>query len=256
MPMIVMEKIQVVGFAIQETIISMLYIYHARTFLRDIYTRETHKVMRLLIFAQVMAICFDIILVTVDCNNMFTLKIILHPFAYAIKLKMEFIVLNQLLALIKHGFAPNEFPAPDEESPDISGPTTVRSGRHGPLSRTDNSVTEHDEKTDPDPTVIVRDMEGMPVIARDIERMPAVLTWQSNRDAILPTAPMPIPTAPAPAPPLQQVEQRASLMQQNEEPYMPARSLSDPMPLNLAQREQDAIDRRYLGRFGMDNAER
>jgi hypothetical protein len=114
-----MEKFQVVGFAVQETIISLLYIYHASGFLKDSYTRHTHRVMHLLIFAQLTAILFDICLVTVDCNNIFTLKVIIHHFAYAIKLKMEFIVLNQLLALIKHGLAPGVFPAPDEASPDI-----------------------------------------------------------------------------------------------------------------------------------------
>lgn len=242
MPMIVMEKIQVVGFSIQETIISMLYIYHASGFLKDIYTKQTHRVMQLLIFAQLMAVLFDICLITVDCNNMFTLKVIIHPFAYAIKLKMEFIVLNQLLALIKHGLAPGELPAPDEESPDISGPTTVRSGKHGLFSQIDKTVNGDAEKADPDSGVIVRDMES---------GRPEVLTEQAGSDAILPTTAAPVPT-------LMRVDQGPAPTLADEEPHMPARSLSDPMPLNLAQREQESdvivseMERRYLGRFGMD----
>jgi hypothetical protein len=232
-PMIVMEKIQVIGFSIQETIISVLYIYHASGFLKDVYTRQTHRVMHLLIFAQVTAIVFDICLITVDCNNMFTLKIIIHPFAYAIKLKMEFIVLNQLLALIKHGFAPGSFPAPDEESPDISGPTPVRSDL---LSQT--------EKTAPDSNVIVRDMEPHVSVASAEQTSPDVILPTVHPPAILTT---------------ERTEARpTTIREEDEEPHMPLRSFSDPMPLNLDQREQDSeaivleMERRYLGRYGMD----
>jgi hypothetical protein len=34
-----------------------------------------------------------------------------HPFVYSIKLKLEFIVLNQLLTLVKRGMAPSNLPA-------------------------------------------------------------------------------------------------------------------------------------------------
>ncbi|EXJ76115.1 uncharacterized protein A1O5_00623 [Cladophialophora psammophila CBS 110553] len=146
-PMKVMERIQVVWFSVQETIISLMYIWCTRDFLKDIYSRQTHRVMQLLISAQVIAIIFDIALITVDCNNMFTLKVVIHPFCYAVKLKLEFIVLNQLLALIKHGIAPSSFPAPDEESPDASGPTPSRSGtqvdiKHGSFVSTDITATD------------------------------------------------------------------------------------------------------------------
>lgn len=251
MPMIIMEKIQVVGFSIQETIISLLYIYHASGFLKDVYTRQTHRVMQLLIFAQLVAILFDICLITVDCNNMFTLKVIIHPFAYAIKLKMEFVVLNQLLALIKHGLAPGEFPAPDEESPDISGPTTARSGTHGHFSQLDKSVNG-DEKADPnkaaqgghhvaqrnDPDVIVRDMQN---------RTPEILMYQVEPDTLMQTT-----AAPAPAPALESVERRPASREGDEDVHLPARSFSDPMPLTLSQREHAEMERRYLGRFGME----
>src|SRR5271154_5452438 len=64
-PMEIMEKIQVTWFSVQETIISLLYIYHARLFLKDAYTKESRRVMQLLIFAQVLAILFDSALITV-----------------------------------------------------------------------------------------------------------------------------------------------------------------------------------------------
>jgi hypothetical protein len=247
-PMIVMEKIQVVGFSIQESIISMLYIYHASKFLKDVYTRQTHRVMQLLIFAQLMAILFDISLITVDCNNMFTLKVIIHPFAYAIKLKMEFVVLNQLLALIKHGFAPGEFPAPDEESPDISGPTTVRSGTHVHLSHMEKSMNA-EENEDPSKAAAggrpAPETNGQDVIVRDMQnRIPEVLVEQVDPDIISPTVAVP--------PSLGRMERRPVSRGSHEDPQLPPRSFSDPMPLSLSQREHVEMERRYLGRFGME----
>jgi hypothetical protein len=41
-----------------------------------------------------------------DYTNKFTLKCTIHPFIYSIKLKLEFIVLNQLQTLVKRGLAP------------------------------------------------------------------------------------------------------------------------------------------------------
>ena len=115
--------------------------------------------MQLLINAQVSAISFDICLITVHCNNMSTLRVIIHSLVYSIKLNMEFIVLNQLLALIKHGFAPGSFSAPDEESPDISGPTTVPSGKHGPFSQVEETAANDAKGLPPDTEVVIRDME-------------------------------------------------------------------------------------------------
>ena len=52
---------------------------------------------------QACVIAFDIGLTTFDYKNMFTLKCTLHPFVYALKLRLEFIVLNQLLSLVRKG---------------------------------------------------------------------------------------------------------------------------------------------------------
>lgn len=41
-----------------------------------------------------------------DYTDRFTLKCTIHPFIYSIKLKLEFIVLNQLQTLVKRGLAP------------------------------------------------------------------------------------------------------------------------------------------------------
>jgi hypothetical protein len=252
MPMYIMEKIQVTWFSVQETIISLLYIYHTRDFLKDTYTHQTHRVMQLLMTAQVLAILFDVALVTVDWNNMFTLKVTIHPFVYAVKLKMEFIVLNQLLALIKHGVAPRSFPAPDEESPDTSGPTPPRTGKHVSFLSSGRTATATEDKTDPEST------NDQPFIARDMEYEPREIppTIHTDIDVISPSR---VPDSnlvhsrdPASSP----------IVRQGFEQHMPSRSFSDPTPLTIARRDRHSdeiiaeIERHYLGRFGMNSPHR
>ncbi|CAO2647984.1 Nn.00g089060.m01.CDS01 [Neocucurbitaria sp. VM-36] len=109
-PMEIMERVQQTVFTLQEAIISCLYIFYTRRFLNSGYAMHTRKVVRLLVLVQACVIAFDGGLTAFDYKNMFTLKCTIHPFVYALKLKLEFIVLNQLLALIKNGL--NAQPGP------------------------------------------------------------------------------------------------------------------------------------------------
>lgn len=104
-PMEIMERIQQTVFTLQETVISCLYIFYTYRFLNSGYAMHTRRVVRLLVLVQVCVIAFDGGLTAFDYKNMFTLKCTVHPFVYALKLKLEFIVLNQLLALVKNGLA-------------------------------------------------------------------------------------------------------------------------------------------------------
>jgi hypothetical protein len=99
----VMERVQQTVFTVQESIISILYIFHTYRFLNSGYATHTRKVVRLLVLVQAGVIALDGGLTAFDYKNMFTLKCTIHPFVYALKLKLEFIVLNQLLALVRHG---------------------------------------------------------------------------------------------------------------------------------------------------------
>lgn len=105
-PMEIMERVQQTVFSLQETIISALYIYHTARFLNSGYATRTRNVVRLLAGVQALVIGLDAGLTVFDYKMMLTLKCSLHPFVYALKLKLEFIVLNQLLAIVKKGLTP------------------------------------------------------------------------------------------------------------------------------------------------------
>lgn len=58
-PMEIMERVQQTVFTLQESIISILYIFHTYRFLNSGYEMHTRKVVRLLVLVQVGVIAFD-----------------------------------------------------------------------------------------------------------------------------------------------------------------------------------------------------
>ena len=99
----VMERIQLVGFCLQEFIISGLYIFSTVRLLGAIYHSMTRKVMFQLIFINSVCIGMDIILIGLEFTNNYVGEASIKPMIYAIKLKLEFAVLNQLMGLTKAG---------------------------------------------------------------------------------------------------------------------------------------------------------
>ena len=99
----VMERIQLVGFCIQEFIISTIYIISTVRLLGAIYHSMTRKVMFQLILINCICIGMDIILIGLEFSNNYVGEASIKPMMYAIKLKLEFAVLNQLMGLTKAG---------------------------------------------------------------------------------------------------------------------------------------------------------
>ena len=123
------EYTQVVGFSIQETIISIIYIRKTAKFLKTGYSTQLRKVMTLLITVQVISVLIDIALLVIDTIGMFTLKAVLHPFAYAVKLKIEFAVLNSLLYMIKHDRTIGDLFSTDSDASSTPSTSTTLQGR-------------------------------------------------------------------------------------------------------------------------------
>jgi glutamine synthetase len=59
--------------------------------------------MCLLLLVQLVAITFDVAIVFMDFAGYLQLKFIVFSFAYAVKLELEFVALNQLVELSKMG---------------------------------------------------------------------------------------------------------------------------------------------------------
>jgi hypothetical protein len=103
-PFNVYERIQLAGFAVQETIISALYVWETTTSLRPVLAlkgaRGRRAVMNV-VAVNIIAVLLDASLLTTEYTNHFSVQTTYKPVVYSIKLLLEFTVLNNLLALIR-----------------------------------------------------------------------------------------------------------------------------------------------------------
>ncbi|MCJ1418901.1 hypothetical protein MMC32_005252 [Xylographa parallela] len=99
----VMERIQLTGFCIQEFLISTIYLWATIRILKSLSHRLTRRVMWQLILINSLCIGMDIILICLEYTNEYVGEASIKPMLYAFKLKLEFIVLNQLVGLVQAG---------------------------------------------------------------------------------------------------------------------------------------------------------
>ncbi|KAJ6436269.1 transposase [Purpureocillium lavendulum] len=100
------EKVQGAGFALQELIISGLYIKNALSFfsLRDcLNDNATRKVRNHLILVNTLIIILDITYVFLLAFLPYELETAFRPFVYSVKLKMELSILRNLGRLSREG---------------------------------------------------------------------------------------------------------------------------------------------------------
>ncbi|KAF7716353.1 Uncharacterized protein PECH_000136 [Penicillium ucsense] len=101
----VMEKIQLTGFTIQESLLGTLYVIEAVKLLRlgaDVTARpHARSIMYQLIGINCAIIAMDLMLLVLEYANFYAVQITLKGFVYSLKLKLEFAVLGRLVDLIQ-----------------------------------------------------------------------------------------------------------------------------------------------------------
>ena len=103
-PFNIYERIQLTGFAVQETIISGLYIWEALTSLKPILAMKGpagHQVIVNLLLVNTIAVLLDASLLATEYTDNFNVQTTYKTVVYSVKLKMEFTVLNSLLDFIR-----------------------------------------------------------------------------------------------------------------------------------------------------------
>ncbi|KAK3389284.1 hypothetical protein B0H63DRAFT_463328 [Podospora didyma] len=121
---LVWDRVQLTVFFVQETGLSLLYIWHTRKYLRDssllssnpntsrggnsnaLYSStrpisETKQVLHHLVYINILVIALDIALLGVQYADMFYLQGAFKPCVYGIKLKVEFEILNRLIEMVR-----------------------------------------------------------------------------------------------------------------------------------------------------------
>jgi len=101
----IMEKIQLTGFTIQESLISTLYVIETVRLLRigaESTTRpDARCIMYQLIGINCAIVTMDLLLLGLEYANFYAVQITLKGFIYSLKLKLEFAVLGRLVDLIQ-----------------------------------------------------------------------------------------------------------------------------------------------------------
>lgn len=103
-PFNIYERIQLTGFSVQETIISSLYIWETLTGLRPVLALKGPRGQRVImnvILVNVISILLDAALLALEYSDHFDIQTTFKPLVYSLKLKMEFTVLNSLVAVIR-----------------------------------------------------------------------------------------------------------------------------------------------------------
>ncbi|RMJ21456.1 hypothetical protein PHISP_07676 [Aspergillus sp. HF37] len=112
-PYAVFERIQVVVFFIQESIISGLYVYKTCTLLRaDGGITEAHgeagrRLMLHLIYMNVIVVALDTSIIALEFSGRYASQTAVKAFIYSVKLKLEFDILNQLVELVDRSSTSN-----------------------------------------------------------------------------------------------------------------------------------------------------
>ncbi|EUC34075.1 hypothetical protein COCCADRAFT_36231 [Bipolaris zeicola 26-R-13] len=102
---LIYDKIQLVVIVVQETIISMIYIYETVLLLGGHdgkAPKPIKKLLRHLILVNVMVLIFDITLLAVQFSGHYQIQTTYKTAVYSVKLKIEFSVLNRLVSIVKH----------------------------------------------------------------------------------------------------------------------------------------------------------
>jgi len=99
-----MERIQLVGFSVQECIISSIYIYATARLLRSEYQERGRRVMARLVLVNIACIAMDVLLVGLEFSDNYVGEASVKPLIYAIKLRLEFVVYRQMMAFAGAGF--------------------------------------------------------------------------------------------------------------------------------------------------------
>jgi hypothetical protein len=93
----VMEKIQMVGFFVQEIILSSIYIIQTTRILRTSLQPNTKRTMYQLITVNIVIIVMDLGLLGIECASLYILETLVKGVIYSIKLKLEFAILGKLV---------------------------------------------------------------------------------------------------------------------------------------------------------------
>ena len=105
----IVDRCTQLGYTIAESSLSGIYIWSLAKLLNVKSSVRQRRVMTDLICVNVIAICLDILTVVLVFLNQTGISHPIQSFSYSLKLKLEFMVLNQLMAVAARGYQKENF---------------------------------------------------------------------------------------------------------------------------------------------------
>ena len=116
----VMERIQLVGFCVQELIISSIYVWETVKLLRLRPHGRRQGILNQLLVINVVILILDIAVVVIQYVGYYAVQVMFKPVAYSIKLKLEYAILGKLVAVARGGYDSQELPSSTRETNEVS----------------------------------------------------------------------------------------------------------------------------------------
>jgi hypothetical protein len=98
---VVMEKVQMTVFSVQEVLISFVYLWETRKVMRVIFDGKTRKWMWQLVAMNILLLLLDVALLLMEYLNLYMIQTTFKSLLYSLKLKVEFAVLSQIVRVIQ-----------------------------------------------------------------------------------------------------------------------------------------------------------
>ncbi|KAE8392521.1 hypothetical protein BDV23DRAFT_181455 [Aspergillus alliaceus] len=95
----VMEHTQLIGFAVQESILSGLYIWETGKMLRLRQDRVHYAILIQLLTINIVILILDVAVVGIEYAGYYSLQVMFKPVAYSVKFKLEYAILGKLIQI-------------------------------------------------------------------------------------------------------------------------------------------------------------
>ena len=116
----IMDRVSQIGYTFAETILSGIYIWRVTQILSHKSSVRQRRVMMDLIYANVIAVLLDVLTVCLVFLNKGGVSHPVQTFSYLLKLKLEFLVLNQLMAVAARNLRRGTFAEKRYHYPSVS----------------------------------------------------------------------------------------------------------------------------------------
>lgn len=110
----ILERVQLIGFCIQETLLSAIYIWGTLKFLRHTDETRYRYILHELLIISVVIILLDGSVIGTQYAGLYSVQTTFKALVYSIKLKLEWAILRKLVKAVKVSRAPER---------DVAGPT-------------------------------------------------------------------------------------------------------------------------------------